>query len=172
MSTSLGLSPDLLYAIDAAVFAAEIVVFDASLKLAPIECCPIPFIQTGISANFFALFSDTNNTADAPLQMREQSNSLRGSTTFFESITSLTVTRFEKSEFGFFFAFRLLFTQTLASCSSVVPYFRICDLANIAAQYTGKVNAPLDISQSSLRPGVTESSAPTINTHSQRPDLM
>jgi hypothetical protein len=61
-------------------------------------------------------------------------------------------------------------TEIIAICSSVVPYFRIWALANRAAQHTGYVKDPREISQMSLLAGVLAFSAPTTNTESQRPD--
>src|SRR5690242_5406347 len=163
----------ILYAICAAIFVARFVVISCSvtlLRLAPTVCCPIPFIHTGLSVPSFAFFSDNNKTAEEPSHVYEQSNNFIGSTIFLDCMTSLTdILRLNRA-FGFFSACAWFITEMVAISSSVVPYFRIWALAYIAAQHTGKLKDPLEISQTSLFAGHLAFSAPTTNTASQRPD--
>src|SRR5689334_8404128 len=100
----------------------------------------MPLIHTGVSVNSFALSSEANKTADAPSHKAQQSSNLMGSAIFLEDITSSKVIRLLKSALGFSDAVLRFFTETVAICSSVVPYFLMCAFANIAAQCTGSIN--------------------------------
>src|SRR5918912_3602399 len=99
-------------------------------------------MKTGFS-KLRAFSSDTNSMADEPSHGAEQSRSLIGGAIFFEFITSCKATSFLKRARGFLVAFLWFLTETKAICSSVVPYFFIWALANIAAQCIGNMKDPL-----------------------------
>src|ERR671931_630846 len=83
-----------MYASRAASLEALLVVRsdEASLKVAPVICCPMPLTHIGFStANSFALSSDNKSIAEEPSQGHEQSNNLMGSTILLESMTSFSV---------------------------------------------------------------------------------
>src|SRR5918995_1750890 len=119
-----------------------------------------------------AFSSATNSIADAPSHGAEQSSSLIGGAIFFEFITSCKATSFPKRASGFLVAFLWFLTETIAICSSVVPYFLIWALANIAAQCTGNIKDPRLTSHTSLLPGLSAFSAPTTSTVLHKPDAI
>src|SRR6185312_16188869 len=104
----------------------------------------MPDIQTGKSVNFFMISSDASNTAAAPLQGIEQSNNRKVSVRGFDSIISSIENIFLKYAQGLSIAFRWFLAPTYAISSSVVPYLRICALANMEDQYMGCEYCPLD----------------------------
>jgi hypothetical protein len=110
--------------------------------------------------------------ADEPSHGAEQSRSLIGGAIFFEFITSCKATSFPKRARGFLLAFLWFLIETIAICSSVVPYFLMWALANIAAQCTGNINDPRVTSHKSLLPGLSTFSAPTTSTELHKPDAI
>src|ERR687895_769944 len=128
-------------------------------------------MKTGFS-KLRAFSSDTNSIAEAPSQGAEQSSSLIGEAIFFEFITSCKATSFPKRASGFLVAFLWFLTETIAICSSVVPYLLIWAFANIAAQCTGNINDPRVTSHKSLLPGLSAFSAPTTSAVSHKPDAI
>src|ERR671915_1121062 len=128
-------------------------------------------MKTGFS-KLRAFSSDTNSMADEPSHGAEQSSSLIGGAIFFEFITSCKATSFPKRARGFLEAFLWFLTETIAICSSVVPYFLMWAFANIAAQCTGNTKDPLVTSHNSLLPGLSTFSAPTTSTVLHKPDAI
>src|SRR3712207_3166073 len=128
-------------------------------------------MKTGLSM-LRAFSSDTNSIAEAPSHGAEQSSSFIGEAIFFEFITSSRATSFPKSARGFLVAFLWFLTETIAICSSVVPYFLMWALANIAAQCTGNINDPRVTSHNSLLPGLSSFSAPITSTELHKPDAI
>src|SRR5919198_5351573 len=93
-SMELGEVFDILYASCAASLDGLLVVRsdDASLNVAPLVCCPIPLIHTGLSiANSLTLSSDNKSIAQEPSQGHEHSSNLMGSAILLECITSSSV---------------------------------------------------------------------------------
>src|SRR5215207_6368657 len=136
-SMSCGLIRDILYACLAAsrVDVKPVLSSDSNLdRLAQVVFWPIPFIQMGLSVNFFAFSFEANMTAEEPEQTQEESSFFIGSDIFFEFMTSSRVILFLNNARGFFDEFMRFFTATEAICSSVVPNLRICERANNDAQ--------------------------------------
>ena len=77
-SISLGFLLDMSYALGADwIVDFNDVRSSIFVKLAEIDFCPMPDIQTGVSVNCLIFSSDASNTAAAPLHGIEQSSNRR-----------------------------------------------------------------------------------------------